>query len=407
MRFFALLSSLAVLALAGCGVKPEAERPSSASVQLQPETQTANLTFAFNLLQQLDESDQNLCFSPLSLTVGLATALNGAAGDTYDAIAQTLGYSQVNLNAFNEQMRELSRLLNPNDAAVTLHHANGLWLADDFSATPEYLKTMQDYYDARIDVADFQKPAEAANAINRWTNEQTQGRITQLFTPSDFSSAPPTALVMVNALAFEGKWQYPFPKDETSDGTFRLENGGEKRVPMMRLKEELPYYKGEGFQAVALPYGQGEYRFYLFLPDEGRTVAQLRQQFTPENWAKWLAGFTPTRGTVRMPRFKLECEYDLNKPLTALGMGIAFESGRADFSRLAGQPGRIWLQLVRQKATVEADEEGTKAAAATGMQYVLRAELSEFQLTADRPFMFAIVHHPTNTILFLGIVREP
>ncbi|MCS7209861.1 MAG: serpin family protein [Fimbriimonadales bacterium] len=406
MRTTTLLCVLAALMLTGCGVNTPDETPRRASepVQVQPETRKANLTFAFKLLQQLDDSDQNLCFSPLSLTIALATALNGAAGDTYDAIAQTLGYSQVNLDAFNKQMSELTRLLQPSDA-VSIHNANGLWLADDFEAKPEYLKTMQDHYDARIDTLDFEKPAEAADVINRWTSEQTQGLISQLFTPNDFALAPPVAMVMVNALYFEGKWQHRFPKAATRDAPFRLQGGTEKRVPMMRLKEQLPYYKGEGFQAVALPYGMDEYRFYLFLPDEGRTVAQLREQFTPQNWSKWMQGFQLARGTVQMPRFKIESVYDLNKALTALGMGIAFDSNRADFSRLA--KGQIWLHLVRQKATVEADEEGTKAAAATGMVYTMGYEPKEFQIIADRPFMFAIVHHPTNTILFLGIVREP
>ncbi|MCX7993136.1 MAG: serpin family protein [Fimbriimonadales bacterium] len=406
MWCFVILATYAALTMTGCGVREETERHSSEPVQVQPEAQKANLTFAFKLLQQLDDSDQNLCFSPLSLTTALATALNGAAGDTYDAIAQTLGYSQVNLDAFNKQMSELTRLLQPSDA-VSIHNANGLWLANDFKAKPEYLKTMQDHYDAHIDTLDFKKPAKAADAINRWTSEQTQGLISQLFTPRDFAIEVPVAMVMVNALYFEGKWQHRFPKEATHDAPFRLQNGKEKQVPMMSLKEELPYYKGEGFQAVALPYGEGEYRFYLFLPDEGRTVAQLREQFTPQNWSKWIQGFQLTRGTVQMPRFKIESEYDLNKALTALGMGIAFAPNRADFSRLAEPKGQVWLHLVRQKATVEADEEGTKAAAATGMMYTMSFDLKEFQVIADRPFMFAIVHQPANTILFLGIVREP
>ncbi|MCS6919561.1 MAG: hypothetical protein NZM28_07310, partial [Fimbriimonadales bacterium] len=178
MRTTTLLCVLAALMLTGCGVNTpdETTRRSSEPVQVQPETQKANLTFAFKLLQQLDDSDQNLCFSPLSLTIALATALNGAAGDTYDAIAKTLGYSQVNLDAFNEQMSDLTRLLQPRDA-VSIHNANALWLADHFEAKPEYLKTMQDHYDARIDTLDFTKHAEAADVINRWTSEQTQGLI--------------------------------------------------------------------------------------------------------------------------------------------------------------------------------------------------------------------------------------
>ncbi|MCS6919739.1 MAG: hypothetical protein NZM28_08215, partial [Fimbriimonadales bacterium] len=178
-----------------------------------------------------------------------------------------------------------------------------------------------------------------------------------------------------------------------------------------RLSQRLPYLKGEGFEAVALPYGEGEYQFYLFLPQKGRTVAQLREQFTPENWAKWTPTFRPMEGDLQMPRFKVEGMYDLKSPLSALGMEIAFDPTRADFSRIADvSPDRLFIQKAIQKAVVEVDEEGTKAAAATGITVgVTSAPLpsERFNLIVDRPFLLAIVHQPTGTILFIGIVREP
>jgi serpin B len=285
--------------------------------------------------------------------------------------------------------------------------ANGLWVQQGFPLKPDFLRALLSNYDTRTETVDFGNAEAAADAINAWVKEQTQGLIEKLFQAGDFDAQ--TRLALVNTLYFEGKWQFPFPKDATQDAPFYLERGETRQVPMMRLSERLPYLKGEGFEAVALPYGEGDYRFYLFLPDKGRTVADLRKQLTPENWGKWLGAFRVVQGSLQMPRFKIEAKYDLKPPLSALGMGVAFDPDRADFSRIADvSPERLFIQKAIQKAVVEVDEEGTKAAAATGITVgVTSVPVDQFSLVADRPFLFAIVHQPTGTVLFVGVVRQP
>jgi serine protease inhibitor len=411
MRATILLCGVAAALLSGCGgdASPKPPKEATQPVQITDEVRAANTQFALTMLQQLDdpESGENLCFSPLSLALALSMTLNGADGETYDAIAKTLGYTEQKLEAINAQARTLARLLKPDDQSITVHMANGLWVQQGFPLKPDFLRALLTYYETRTETVDFTKAEAAADTINAWVKEQTHGHIEKLFQANDFDER--TRLALVNTLYFEGKWQYPFPKDATHDAPFHLENGKAKQVPMMRLSERLPYYKGEGFQAVALPYGKGDYRFYLFLPDKGRTVADLRQQLTPDNWAKWLGAFRVEQGSLQMPRFKVEAKYDLKPPLTALGMGVAFDPDRADFSRIADvAPERLFIQKAIQKAVVEVDEEGTKAAAATGITVgVTSVPVDQFNLVVDRPFLFAIVHQPTGTVLFLGIVREP
>jgi len=411
MRATILLCGVAAALLSGCGgdTSPKPPKEATQPVQITDEVRAANTQFALTMLQQLDdpESGENLCFSPLSLALALSMTLNGADGDTYDAIAKTLGYTEQKLEAINAQARALARLLKPDEQSITVHMANGLWVQQGFPLKPDFLRALLTHYETRTETVDFTKGEAAADTINAWVKEQTHGHIEKLFQANDFDER--TRLALVNTLYFEGKWQYPFPKDATQDAPFYLENGKTKQVPMMRLSERLPYYKGEGFQAVALPYGKDDYRFYLFLPDKGRTVADLRQQLTPENWGKWLGEFRMMQGSLQMPRFKIEAKYDLKPPLSALGMGIAFDPDRADFSRIADvAPERLFIQKAIQKAVVEVDEEGTKAAAATGITVSLTyMPVDQFEMVVDRPFLFAIVHQPTGTVLFLGVVRAP
>ena len=411
MRSILMLWGVAAVLLSGCGGDARSKPPQEATqpVQISAETHAANTQFALKMLQQLDDPDAgaNLCFSPLSLALALSMTLNGAEGETYDAIAKTLGYSEQTLETLNAQARALSRLLNPADKSITVHMANGLWVQQGFPLKPDFLRALLTHYDARTETVDFLKPEATADTINAWVKEQTEGVIEKLFQASDFDAQ--TRLALVNTLYFEGQWQHPFPKDATQDAPFHLENGTTKTVPMMRLSERLPYLKGEGFEAVGLPYTEDAYRFYLFLPEKGRTVADLRAQLTPENWAKWLTEFRTVQGSLQMPRFKIEAKYDLKLPLSALGMGIAFDPDRADFNRIAeAAPERLYIQKAIQKAVVEVDEEGTKAAAATGLTFgVTSLPVDQFNIVVDRPFLFAIVHPPTGTVLFWGIVRTP
>ncbi len=412
MRLTATLWGIGIALLSGCGGDNPAQSPQETQqpVQIQSETQTANLKFAFNMLNQLDDPDTgaNLCFSPLSLTIALSMTLDGAAGETYDAIAQTLGYEQMRSDVIHRQSLQLVSLLRPKDEAVAVRTANGLWVQQGFELKPDFLRTLLTYYESRVESIDF-TAADAAERVNRWVAEQTQGMIKELFQAGDFDAM--TRLALVNTLYFEGKWQYPFEKEATQDAPFYLEDGKTKQVPLMRLSERLPYLRGEGFQAVALPYGEGDYRFYLFLPDKGRTVAELRKQLTPENWSQWMAAFRATEGDLLMPRFKVEGFYNLLPSLSALGMEVAFDPNRADFSRIADvSPERLFIQKAIQKAVVAVDEAGTKAAAATGITVGVTAApmpSQRFHLVADRPFLFAIVHAPTGTVLFMGIVRSP
>jgi serine protease inhibitor len=379
-------------------------------VKIEPLYVEANLQFGFRLLHELDERREapNLFFSPLSASLALTMVLNGARNETYRQMAHALGYGEQPVERINTENALLLHLLRSPDPKTETLVANSLWVQQGFSLLPSFLQACQKHYEAEVDSVDFMQDREgAAERINGWVKQNTKGLIPKLFEPSDFS--PLTRLVVVNTLYFKGKWQKPFDKQATREEEFHLEGGKVKRVPMMHQSGKFDYLRGDGFQAVALPYGAGELSFYLFLPDEGRSLQAFLKELTAERWAQWLKGFKPMEGDVGLPRFRIEATYPLKEPLQAMGITDAFDPEKADLSGVAPlTDGRLFITKALQKAVVEVDEEGTKAAAATGVVVSLTAyNPNRFTLIANRPFFFIIRHNATGAILFMGIVREP
>jgi serpin B len=406
--------------LSGCGTSgvgpPPANQqgkktaPQETTVKIEPLYVEANLQFGFRLLHELDERREtpNLFFSPLSASLALTMVLNGARNETYRQMAHALGYGEQPVERINTENALLLHLLRSPDPKTETLVANSLWVQQGFSLLPSFLQACQKHYEAEVDSVDFMQDREgAAERINGWVKQNTKGLIPKLFEPSDFS--PLTRLVVVNTLYFKGKWQKPFDKQATREEEFHLEGGKVKRVPMMHQSGKFDYLRGDGFQAVALPYGAGELSFYLFLPDEGRSLQAFLKELTAERWAQWLKGFKPMEGDVGLPRFRIEATYPLKEPLQAMGITDAFDPEKADLSGVAPlTDGRLFITKALQKAVVEVDEEGTKAAAATGVVVSVTAyNPNRFTLIANRPFFFIIRHNATGAILFMGIVREP
>jgi serine protease inhibitor len=406
--------------LSGCGTSgvgpPPANQqgkktaPQETTVKIEPLYVEANLQFGFRLLHELDERREapNLFFSPLSASLALTMVLNGARNETYRQMAHALGYGDQPVERINTENALLLHLLRSPDPKTETLVANSLWVQQGFSLLPSFLQACQKHYEAEVDSVDFIQDREgAAERINGWVKQNTKGLIPKLFEPSDFS--PLTRLVVVNTLYFKGKWQKPFDKQATSEEEFHLEGGKVKRVPMMHQSGKFDYLRGDGFQAVALPYGAGELSFYLFLPDEGRSLQAFLKELTAERWAQWLKGFKPMEGDVGLPRFRIEATYPLKEPLQAMGITDAFDPEKADLSGVAPlTDGRLFITKALQKAVVEVDEEGTKVAAATGVVVSVTAyNPNRFTLIANRPFFFIIRHNATGAILFMGIVREP
>jgi serine protease inhibitor len=399
-----LLYVAVLLGTAGCqlGGKTTFAEPAD---YVDPRLVTANTAFAFDLFHALREETpgENLFISPASVSLALAMTYNGAGGETAAAMAEVLGFQEMSLEEINAAFADLRSILENPDPKVELAIANSLWARQGKEFYEDFLQRNRDYYGAEVAALDFDLP-DAADTINQWVEEQTKGRIKDLIEPP---IDPLTVLFLINAIYFKADWAEPFDPKQTREIPFYLPDGSSKPHPVMFREGDFQGLLGEGFQAVALPYGKtGRLSIYLFLPDPDQTLESFYEQLTPGKWSSWLQRFRETEGYVGLPRFKFEYESSLNDVLKALGMKIAFDDSAADFSAMKQVPPRMYIAEVKHKTFVEVNEKGTEAAAATSVE--IRAESAPaFYMVMDQPFFFSIVDNKTGVILFMGEVADP
>lgn len=373
----------------------------------------ANNSFAFKLLKELskEQPDASVFVSPYSAATALQMALNGAAGQTKTEMQQVLETSGISMTALNEASKATTTLLNPKDTNVILTTANALWYRQSAQIKTSFLEANQKFFSSTVKAVDFSNPRAAEATINQWASDQTHGRITGI--ANGMVDPIYTDLVLANAIYFKGKWLVPFDAKLTKERPFHPAGGPVKNLPMMELSKKSTYRKGSGYQAVRLPYMGYDLAMYVFLPDPESSPAKLLQIMNGDNWRRvTIPGFNERAGLVVLPKFKLENTLELNGALKALGMKTAFNNQKskpdADFSGMFSDPHHI--SEVRQKAYVEVSEEGTEAAAVTGIRLVKRsvARVPEerFEMIVDRPFLFAIVDARSEMILFMGLVND-
>lgn len=414
-------SGLALLGLAGFGcLRPAGAKEESAPItkiqnttppngddakkegtSVNPELIAADNAFGLHLFQQLMKQMDggNVFISPTSIALALQMAYNGADGDTQRAMAKALELNGLSLDDVNKANADLLTSLRPDDARIQLAIANSLWFRKDDPVRPEFAESSKTFYHAEI--GDL---AEGADRINGWVSDKTKGKIPTIIQSADVASA---VAILLNAVYFKGLWETPFEKRMTREMPFTLPDGSKKTVQMMHQSGRLPYYKGDGFQIVQLPYGKGQTHMVIVLPDENVKLSDLIGKTTLANWNTWMDACHKTQGTVGLPRFKSEYSAQLNEPLAALGMGVAFQQGEANFHKMF-RSGSVAISKVIHKTFVEVNEEGTEAAAATGIVMTRSAIAGRpFQMTMDHPFLCAIRDDKSGALLFLGAINEP
>ncbi|MFO1476818.1 MAG: serpin family protein [Verrucomicrobiota bacterium] len=371
----------------------------------QQKLAAANNSFAFKLLKQLakDQPGTNIFISPFSASTALQMVCNGAGGQTLAEMQRVLGTAGMQPKAVNEASYVINESLNSRDTNVTLTTANAIWYRKGITVKPEFLACNRQFFGATVDALDFDNPL-SADVMNAWAKGKTRGHIKSIVNgPIDNL----TQLFLANAVYFKGKWEEPFKTNITRDRVFHLRGGVQETIPMMEQSREFMYRRGTGYQAVRLPYQGWGLGMYVFLPDPGSSPEQLLDVLNGAKWQRVTEpGFSEQKGTVVLPRFKLEYGVELKPTLTALGMKTAF--GDADFSGIAARS--TFISAVQQRTFVEVNEEGTEAAAVTLAPVSEGIEMpptNPFEMIVDRPFLFLIEDKQTGTILFMGIVSDP
>ena len=377
----------------------------------------ANTLFGFKLLAELREIDENpnTLISPFSISLALAMARNGAAGETEIAMRNALQLQGLDPQSLNTNYVMLQNALQAPDAAVTLSIANSLWGAEGIAFDPGFLDRNNDFLDTEIATLDFTDPANVST-INESVAENTGGGIPQMMPSID----PATVLCLISGIYFKGSWQEAFEVSRTDDRPFYVPNGETVGIliPMMQKTDAFAHYFGDGFQAVRLPYSKGQMGMYIFLPDRETDLDTFLADLNLENWQVWMSGFfaAPNDNDVKvvLPKFRLEYAAELREALSRLGMGVAFDSERADLTPVSTSRQRLYLSYISHTAVVEVNEEGTEARTGTFVyadgvaeEGIPQAARSPIPFIVDRPFFFAIRDDQTQTVLFMGVVVYP
>jgi len=359
--------------------------------------------------------DGNLVFSPASIETALAMTYAGAAGATADEMATTLRFG-LQGDALHQAFNSLDSLLESRswqgkdpegrDQGVLVKTANSLWAQKDLPFETLFLDTLAADYGAGVRLVDYKTAAEdARKTINEWVAGQTEDKIKDLIPQGALDEL--TRLVLVNAVYLDATWASQFDKAMTVDGQFNTLAGSAVTTPMMNQSAGFPYAKGNGWQAVELPYARDELAMLLVVPDQGRfaEVEGELQGGLIHQAASALA--TGAEVELTMPKFEFRTQAGLADALKAMGMEKAFDPQAADFSGMTRQEA-LYISDVIHEAYIAVDEEGTEAAAATAViMRATAAPMAMVQLKVDRPFLFALRDRDTGAVLFLGRVTDP
>ncbi len=371
---------------------------------VDPRFVTAQTEFGLKLFSELRTAApaENVFISPPSIAIALAMTANGASGETRDAMFGALELKGTNLDEMNGANQALLRDLQGRDPEATLRIANSLWAEQSFPFKPDFMRRVAELYSA--EVASLPFDSGAVQRINDWVGRRTEGRIEHIV---DRIGAY-DVLFLINAIYFEGKWRDPFDPSATRDRPFTLLDGMLRNVPMMMTSGRYPYQEAPEFQAVRLPYGDGELSMIVFLPAAGSGLDAFCETLSAESWTTWMDRFRPRRGTVFLPRFEISYGAELEKALSALGMGIAFDRNRADFGEMC--TARVFISNATHKTFLKVDEEGTEAAGATSirMETLSVDDVDDsFHMAIDRPFFCAVHDRRTDAVLFVGAIVDP
>jgi len=383
---------------------------------------------------------KGMVFSPTSIVDALAMARAGAAGTTatqMDAVLRTNGWSQLSLGIASLDKQLASRDGSYDDEngdvhALSLHLANTAFVQQGFPVTPDYLARLGKTFGAGVALVDFAADTQGAiDAINGWVKAQTVGKIPVIVNKSSITSE--TRLALVNAVYLKANWAQQFDPDLTASGAFSLFDGSKVSVPMMRELggQDIGLATGSGWKATELFYlgpAGAPLEMTLILPDNLRTFEQTMTTGTLSAVQTKLAaaehglqkvtyagqedcGTYPYQVELRLPRFGVDTGAGLASTLGSMGMPLAITPGAADFSGIAPNQG-LYISEVIHKATIDVDEKGTTAAAATvvvmGTGGCLGPDpVKTVRLTFNHPFLFVIRDVKTGAILFIGRVTDP
>lgn len=387
----------------------DTRRASQASVSLEKvatEFIKASNALGMDLYRELGATgERNVAIAPSSVSVVMAMVWMGAHGSTREEMSRTLHLSGDQTQMARSAKTFSLALKGLIGEGLTLRAANGLYVDEGVPLEPDFVATTRQKFGATVESLAFGKdPESARRTINARVAAQTEQRIGEILSKDSLSQE--SRLVLTNAVYFLGNWLAPFSSADTGPSDFHTNAETVKKVAMMRQESEFGYVAADGLKMLEMPYNGSQLGMVLLLPDETDGLSKLDASLTAERFETWAKGMKKKKVEVVLPRFRLDCAIQLKRPLEKLGMRLAFDRDKADFRGMSAR--RLFLDDVFHNVFVRVDEKGTEAAAATaGALREASERLDQIRFVADHPFLFAIRHRVSGTLLFLGHVVDP
>ena len=371
-----------------------------------------NNAFTLNFFQSLNGKMKNrsIVCSPLSITYVLSMVNDGATGITEQELERTLGFHKGGIQAVNDYCKNLIDNLPHVDEKVQLNIANAIFVNDKYQLKKLFQQDMTNYYDAKAEALDFSSPS-TLDRINGWCDEKTRGMIPTILERVD----PRTVSYLLNAIYFKADWASMFEKNETREEVFTTPDG-ETRVPLMHQNVYMNYLRNDQYAAVSIPYGNGQWMMTVMLPEDGKTTDDVISSLAASGWSTDFLK-NPLREArryavdLKLPRFETAFDTDDAGGLIELlkGMGIrrAFDGNSAEIPNMC-ENGDLYISMMKQKAKIKVNEEGSEAAAVTiaGLNFLSAVadtqEPPKATFHANRPFVYVIHEQSSGVILFVG-----
>lgn len=374
------------------------------SISIQPDISVgtdAITDFSSALVQNCFKNGENLLISPLSVLSALAMTANGAEAETRAQMEDVFGLSVEELNAYLHWYVDSL----PQGENYRLNIANSIWFTQDTRFTPrqEFLQCNADYYGADIYSAPFDDTT--LKDINQWVEKKTDGMIDTILDriPEE------TVMYLVNALAFEARWNKMYEDYQVRSGIFTKEDGTEQTVDLM-YGQEYRYLEDELTTGFIKHYEDRSYAFVALLPREGLSIEEYIATLTGERIRNLLENGQNTMVVTAMPQFETEYSVEMAEVLFHMGMKDAFDLNTADFSRLGtSEKGNLYISRVLHKTFISVTQQGTRAGAATVVEMpdatgMPPEDLKEVYL--DRPFVYLLIDCENNLPFFIGVLTD-
>lgn len=404
------------LSLAGCTQNVKVEEEISTlktdvknpveSLKIDDKFKAADMKFSVELFKKAYDlsEEKNVLVSPLSVYPALAMTANGANKDTLAEMEKVLG-GNLGIDRLNGYLSEYLKVIKAADK-VDFHIANSIWFRETASldVNKEFLQKNTDYYDSEIYKAPFDN--STVEKINGWVKENTRNMIPSIIEKLDDT----TMLCLINALAFEAKWETDYEEDRIYDGIFINADKTEADVQMMH-STEYEYLEGENCTGFVKNYLGGKYAFAALLPDEDTSLEEFLSGLTDTKLSDILNNIqNNTEVYAGIPEFKCDYSTDLNDVLAEMGMPSAFDPETACFDKMALVSGEdsLYISDVIHKTYIEVDRKGTKAAAATAVIVDDGCAIDEDPpkvVVLERPFLYMILDRENNLPVFIGVVN--